>query len=106
MAINFNAQQYEKEFKPARIGNWEIPKAYKGKVSSSLNFFDTIIKNTNILTCKFRTLKHYLDSLNLLQTIKDISSLESPGHRRILGELSLALGTCRVKFQARLRLTV
>ena len=34
MAINFNAEQYEKEFKPNRTQNWEFPKQYKGKVGS------------------------------------------------------------------------
>ena len=39
MAVNFNAEQYEKEFKANRIQNWEIPKQYKGKVNSLLNLF-------------------------------------------------------------------
>ena len=57
MAVNFNAEQYEKEFKPNRMQNWEIPKQFKGKVSSLLNLFcfDMPFYSNYFL---FRTPKH------------------------------------------------
>jgi hypothetical protein len=45
MAVNYNAEQYEKEFKANRIQNWEIPKQYKGKNPKTLTGFTQFVAN-------------------------------------------------------------